>query len=66
MSTTIRKRKATAQSTELPLVLRLRPPLDVSEDQFFALCQLNRDLRLERNADGELLILPPRERCQPR
>src|SRR5262245_10029053 len=59
VSTTIRKHKAADPSSALPLRLRLRPALDVSEDQFFALCQLNRDLRLERNAEGELLIMPP-------
>jgi Uma2 family endonuclease len=42
-----------------PLVLRTRPVLDVSEEQFFALCQLNRDLRLERTARGEWLIMAP-------
>src|SRR5262245_47294106 len=59
VSTAVRKRKAIDQSTGLPLVVRLRPALDLSEDQFFAFCQLNRDLRLERNAEGELLIMPP-------
>ena len=48
-----------AAATERPLVLRLRPVLDLSEDQFFRLCQLNRDLRIERNAAGELLIMAP-------
>ncbi|HAJ64401.1 MAG TPA: hypothetical protein DCP31_38510, partial [Cyanobacteria bacterium UBA8543] len=29
------------------------------DDQFFEFCQLNRDLRIERAATGELLIMPP-------
>lgn len=29
---------------ELPLALRLRPVLDLSEDQFFELCQINGDI----------------------
>lgn len=27
--------------------------------KFFQLCQNNRDLRLERTAEGELIIMPP-------
>ncbi len=59
MNTAVNKRKVAGDLYVLPLVVRLRPALDVSEDQFFALCQLNRDLRIERNAEGELLVMPP-------
>ena len=59
MATVVRKRETTVDTYELPLVVRLRPVLDLSEDQFFELCQINRDLRIERNAEGELLIMPP-------
>jgi Uma2 family endonuclease len=31
----------------------------LSDEQFFQLCQDNRDLRLERNARGDLIIMPP-------
>ncbi|MFM8305884.1 MAG: Uma2 family endonuclease [Microcystis aeruginosa] len=31
----------------------------LSEEQFFQLCQDNRDLRLERSAKGDLIIMPP-------
>ncbi len=41
------------------LVLNLEPALHMTEDQFFELCQINRDLRIERNAFGELIIMPP-------
>ncbi len=41
------------------LILNLRPTLELTEDQFFQLCQNNRDLRLERTAEGELIIMPP-------
>lgn len=54
-----RKRRAADESNPWPLVLHTRPALDLSEDQFFELCQLNRDLRLERTAEGEWLIMPP-------
>src|SRR5262245_47647416 len=63
MARTVSRRKApsgiSADTYPLPLVLRTRPALDISEDQFFAFCQLNGDLRIERSAEGELLIMPP-------
>ncbi|EDX73485.1 conserved hypothetical protein [Coleofasciculus chthonoplastes PCC 7420] len=31
----------------------------MTDDQFFEFCQINRDLRIERTATGELLIMPP-------
>src|SRR5512145_2970597 len=42
-----------------PLILRLAPAIDMSDQQFFDLCQLNRDLRLERTSQGDLVIMPP-------
>jgi Uma2 family endonuclease len=57
--TALQQPSAPTEVAERPLVLRLRPVLDLSEDQFFRLCQLNRDLRIERNAAGELLIMAP-------
>jgi Uma2 family endonuclease len=42
-----------------PLVVRMHPVIDLTDDQFFEFCQINRDLRIERTAEGELLIMPP-------
>jgi Uma2 family endonuclease len=42
-----------------PLVLHLAPVIAMSDEQFFDLCQLNRDLRIERTSQGELVIMPP-------
>ena len=42
-----------------PLIVQLRPIVDMTEDQFFEFCQINRDLRIERNAQGELILMPP-------
>ena len=42
-----------------PLIVHLQPVLDLTEDQFFEFCQINRDLRIERNARGELILMPP-------
>jgi Uma2 family endonuclease len=59
METKVHQRKLPADSYVLPLVLRTRPALEVSEDQFFALCQLNRELHIERTAAGDWMIMPP-------
>ncbi len=42
-----------------PIVVRLQPVIDMTDDQFYEFCQLNRDLRIERTATGELMIMPP-------
>jgi Uma2 family endonuclease len=41
------------------LILKLSPTIELTDEQFFQLCQNNRDLRLERTAEGELIIMPP-------
>ena len=45
--------------TGWPLVVRLRPAIELTEDQFFEFCQINSELRFERTAEGELLIMTP-------
>ncbi|MFM6201633.1 MAG: Uma2 family endonuclease, partial [Dolichospermum sp.] len=40
-----------------PLMLQI--PSSMTDDQFFEFCQLNRDLRIERNQFGEISIMPP-------
>ncbi len=43
-----------------PMVLQLGPlSKKVSDDEFFELCQLNRDLRIERTSGGEVIVMPP-------
>src|SRR5881296_2405009 len=42
-----------------PLVIHLRPVMDVTDDQFYEFCRLNRDWQIERNADGDILVMPP-------
>lgn len=42
-----------------PLVLKLHPVIDLTDDEFFELCQVNRDLRLEKTAEGEIIVMPP-------
>ncbi len=40
-------------------VLQFSPFLEMNDDQFFEFCQANRDVRIERNARGEVIIMPP-------
>ena len=42
-----------------PVVLRLTPVINLTDDQLFELCQLNRDWRIEYTAQGELIVMPP-------
>ena len=42
-----------------PIVLRLHPAVELTDEQFVELCELNEVLRIERNAQGDLEILPP-------
>jgi Uma2 family endonuclease len=41
----------------LPSTVKLE--IDLTDEQFFQLCQKNRDYRFERTASGELIIMPP-------
>jgi Uma2 family endonuclease len=51
--------EVTTQVENSPLVLHLQPIINLTDEQFFELCQINRDLRIERTVTGELLIMPP-------
>jgi Uma2 family endonuclease len=43
-----------------PITVHTRPLVkDFTDDEFFEFCQLNKDLRIERTADGDLIIMPP-------
>lgn len=42
-------------------VLNMPPVARLTDEQFYQLCQVNRDLRLEMTAQGELVIMPPTE-----
>jgi Uma2 family endonuclease len=41
-----------------PLILNLNS-VDLTDDQFYQLCQKNSDLQFERTATGDLIIMPP-------
>jgi len=40
-------------------VLQFSPFLEMNDEQFFEFCQANRDVRIERNSQGEIIIMPP-------
>jgi Uma2 family endonuclease len=42
-----------------PIFLRMPPDLQMTDEQFFEFCQVNRDLRIERDQFGEISIMPP-------
>ena len=46
-----------SNTVSLPAPLELN--IDLTDEQFFQLCQNNRDLSFERAATGELIIMPP-------
>lgn len=41
------------------IVLDLKPFVELSDDQFYELCQNHRELKFERTAQGELVIVAP-------
>ena len=41
------------------IVLKLKPFVELSDDQFYELCKNNRDLKFELTAQGELVIVTP-------
>src|SRR2546426_623253 len=53
------RREPPGATLEGPLVLSMRPPAKLTDEQFIAFCQQNGDLRIERSADGDLILLSP-------
>jgi Uma2 family endonuclease len=41
------------------LTVNFKSVIELTDEQFFELCQNNRELRFERNANGELIIMSP-------
>ncbi|MGV0023869.1 Uma2 family endonuclease [Phormidesmis priestleyi] len=46
------------QTEQVPLTVSF-PALVMTDEQFCEFCQANRDLRIERTAKGEVIIMPP-------
>lgn len=50
----------TAITSQFEGILALAfPDKGMSDEQFFAFCQLNRDVKIERNTQGEIVIMSP-------
>jgi len=47
------------QLSQTYITLRLSPAIEITDDEFFAFCQLNRDLRFERTAEGDIIVMAP-------
>jgi Uma2 family endonuclease len=45
--------------TELPLPVRLRPQVPMTDDELLRFCAANDGLRVEREANGEILVMTP-------
>lgn len=41
------------------IILNLEPAIYWTDEQFYQLCQANRDVKFERTAEGELIVMPP-------
>lgn len=41
------------------ITLELHSIVDLTDEQFYQLCQANPDIRLERTPEGELVVMPP-------
>jgi Uma2 family endonuclease len=59
MMSAIRDAAVRTAAGRSPLAVQLRPALALSAEQFFALAQLNRELRLELTAQGALIVMSP-------
>ncbi|MEB3179595.1 MAG: Uma2 family endonuclease [Nostocaceae cyanobacterium] len=41
------------------VVLNIEPIIHLTDEQFYQLCMVNKDLSMEMNAQGEIIIMPP-------
>src|SRR5438132_8573569 len=42
-----------------PLMVQTSPVIELDDESLFQFCQINSRLRIERTADGNLIIMPP-------
>jgi Uma2 family endonuclease len=45
--------------SEVPLRLVLRPPVPMTDDELLRFCEANQNYRIEREPDGEILVMTP-------
>jgi len=51
--------QVTIPEKALPAKIILNPELHMTDDEYFAFCQASPDVRFERTAEGEIVIVPP-------
>ena len=56
---TLTRTRVERAADTLPIVLKLSPVIELTEEQFLAFCEMNHEARIERTAEGELEIMPP-------
>ena len=47
------------QTESIPLTVNFPAIVQMTHAQFYEFCQANQDLRIERTATGEVIIMPP-------
>ncbi len=47
------------QTISTPMMIDLPWIVPMTEEQFYEFCLANRDLRIERNSSGEVIVMPP-------
>jgi Uma2 family endonuclease len=47
------------QQDDHRLAIQLPSLHEMTDDEFFEFCRVNRDLRIERTAEGEIIVMPP-------
>lgn len=51
--------KTTKAAEPQPFVIKFKPLTHMDDDRFAKFCALNDDLRIERTAEGEIILMPP-------
>lgn len=59
MKQEVHERSVPGHNEPFGVALRLRPAVELSPDQLLEISSLNRDLRLEMTAEGELIVMNP-------
>ena len=59
MTQTLTRPAETSAVEQEPFVIKFKPLAKMTDEQFAKFCALNDDLRIERNAKGEIILMPP-------
>ena len=50
---------STIEEGHAPLAIRFEPVIKMTEEQFANFCELNKEVRIERSAEGAIELMPP-------